>query len=121
MKYFALSLALFVASALSAQAAEPVSLQAVGLSGMKVMSDVQGNEIRAKGFVFGQSTATSTQFVALAGPGAIVVNASTASSTNGYENLKFFSPAFGASVSAANANVGGGGSTALSGGFSFTN
>lgn len=75
MKYFA-SLAVIFASALSAQAAEPVSnrsLSTIGLSGMRAMSDAQGQQVRAKfAIVFGVSTANATSGL------------TNASATNGY-------------------------------------
>ncbi|WP_157605322.1 hypothetical protein [Schlesneria paludicola] len=75
MKYFA-SLAVIFASALSVQAAEPVSarsLSTIGLSGMRSMSDAQGQQVRAKfAAVFGASTANATS------------GFTNATSTNGY-------------------------------------
>ncbi len=119
MKNVVLSLAVVFASAMSAQAAEPVSLQAVGLGGMKVMSDSQGSQVRAKGIVWGSSaayTSTTTSTVTLF-PLGTTTTTSAAQAEHGFVNAKLFGPAFGANASVAYAA----GNLAVGGGFAYTN
>ncbi|MCX7394274.1 MAG: hypothetical protein NTW75_09125 [Planctomycetales bacterium] len=78
---FATCMAVVFCSAVSAQAAQPVSndsLKSVGLSNIVVMSDAQGTQVRAKGFAAtaGGDFATSNS---RSGPG----NTASAGGING--------------------------------------
>jgi hypothetical protein len=109
MKYLACLAAVFACS-VSAQAAGPVtsrSLDNVGLSGMRRISDAHGQQVRAKfAAVYGQSHAAVGSFGGGSG--------STASSTNGYVAAGH-TIAGGLTVSGAGNNTG---TFAVGGGFS---
>lgn len=110
MRYVTLCFAILLGFAVQADAGDinTDSLSAIGISDMQVMSDSQGMEVRAKGFVYGESTVLS---INLLGGGY-------ATSTNGYVNLNP-NLTWGANFSGADAGIFA--PTTLAGGFSITN
>ena len=110
MRYTTLCFAIVLGCCVQANAGDinTDSLSAIGIPDMQVMSDAQGMEVRAKGFVYGESTVLS---VNLLGGGY-------ATSTNGYVNLN---PGFTVGGNFSGADAGVFAPTTLAGGFSFTN
>lgn len=100
MRYLTLCSALLVGFAASANADDisTDSFAAIGLADMNAMTADQGMDIRAKGLVWGQSTATS------------LTHNGFATSTNGYLGKTQYGDngIFGANFSIADASVGGG-------------
>ena len=111
MKYAILAAAVLGFGAAQASAGEisSSSLSAVGLSKMAPVSNAKGMEVRAKGLVWGQSTASTNIF-----------NVAGSTSTNGYINWNY-GTTLGASVSTSFSAVGPFTAFSVAGGGSYTN
>lgn len=111
MKYAILAAAVLGFGAAQASAGEisSSSLSAIGLGKMAPVSNAKGMEVRAKGLVWGQSTASTNIF-----------NIAGSTSTNGYVNWNF-GTTVGANVSASYSAAGPFTAFSVAGGASFTN
>ncbi|WP_437191917.1 hypothetical protein [Planctomicrobium sp. SH527] len=112
MKYAILAAAVLAVGGAQVSAGEisSSSLSAVGLGKMAPVSNAKGMEVRAKGLVWGTSTASTN----------ILFGTASGSSTNNYANFKF-GTTLGASVSASYSTVGPFSAFSVAGGGAFTN